>query len=94
MGWTTHTFGGDFIQDSTVLLDKVSGNSTTAKFSAPTNSAVGQKMIYTDIYLSGTGSEPRRHVIAFDIYGGGTTVTKELVINGDMYEDAGTTSTY
>lgn len=55
MGWTTHTFGGDFIQDSTVLLDKVSGNSTTAKFSAPTNSAVGQKMIYTDIYLSGTG---------------------------------------
>ena len=53
------------------------------------------------IYLSGTGSEPRRHVIAFDIYGGGvdgtqwcTTVTKELVINGDMYEDAGTTSTY
>ena len=101
MGWTTHTFDGDFIQDSTVLLDKVSGNSTTAKFSAPTNSAVGQKMIYTDIYLSGTGSEPRRHVIAFDIYGGGvdgtqwcTTVTKELVINGDMYEDAGTTSTY
>ena len=58
-------------------------------------------LIYTDIYLSGTGSEPRRHVIAFDIYGGGadgtqwcTTVTKELVINGDMYEDAGTTSTY
>lgn len=39
--------------------------------------------------------------LAFDIYGGGvigtqwcTTVTKELVINGDMYEDAGTTSTY
>lgn len=45
--------------------------------------------------------EPKRHKIAFDIYGGGvdgtewcTTVEKTFIINGDMYEDAYTTSTY
>lgn len=98
LGWTTKTFGGVFIQNSFVNLEKVSSTNTSSCFSAPMNDVVGQKMIYTDIYLSGTGTEPRRHKIAFDIYGGGvngtewcTTAEKEITINGDMYEDAGTT---
>lgn len=100
LGWTTHTFEGIFIQGSSVPLEKVSSSSTKAAFSAPYNDVVGEKGIYTDIYLSGTGDAPRRHKIAFDIYGGGvngtewcTTAEKLFTINGDMYEDDITTST-
>ena len=61
---------------------------------------VEENKLYTDIWLSGTKEQPRKHKIAFDIYGGGvdgtewcTTVEKIFTINGDMYEDDGTTST-
>lgn len=101
LGWTSKTFDGDFIQGSTVNMDKVSSNSTSATFSAPHNNIVNENKLYTDLWLSGTKEEPKRHKIAFDIYGGGvdgtewcTTVEKTFVINGDMYEDAYTTSTY
>ena len=101
LGWTSKTFDGDFIQGSTVNMDKVSSNSTSATFSAPYNNIVNESKLYTDLWLSGTKEEPKRHKIAFDIYGGGvdgtewcTTVEKTFVINGDMYEDAYTTSTY
>ena len=101
LGWTSKTFDGDFIQGSTVNMDKVSSNSTSATFSAPHNNIVNESKLYTDLWLSGTKEEPKRHKIAFDIYGGGvdgtewcTTVEKTFVINGDMYEDAYTTSTY
>ena len=95
LGWTSKTFDGDFIQGSTVNMDKVSSNSTSATFSAPHNNIVNENKLYTDLWLSGTKEEPKRHKIAFDIYGGGvdgtewcTTVEKTFVINGDMYEDA------
>ena len=101
LGWTSKTFDGDFIQGSPVNMDKVSSNSTSATFSAPHNNIVNENKLYTDLWLSGTKEEPKRHKIAFDIYGGGvdgtewcTTVEKTFVINGDMYEDAYTTSTY
>ena len=101
LGWTSKTFDVDFIQGSTVNMDKVSSNSTSATFSAPHNNIVNENKLYTDLWLSGTKEEPKRHKIAFDIYGGGvdgtewcTTVEKTFVINGDMYEDAYTTSTY
>ncbi len=101
LGWTSKTFDGDFIQGSTVNMDKVSSNSTSATFSAPYNNIVNENKLYTDLWLGGTKEEPKRHKIAFDIYGGGvdgtewcTTVEKTFVINGDMYEDAYTTSTY
>ena len=101
LGWTSKTFDGDFIQGSTVNMDKVSSNSTSATFSASHNNIVNENKLYTDLWLSGTKEEPKRHKIAFDIYGGGvdgtewcTTVEKTFVINGDMYEDAYTTSTY
>lgn len=101
LGWTSKPFDGDFIQGSTVNMDKVSSNSTSATFSAPHNNIVNENKLYTDLWLSGTKEEPKRHKIAFDIYGGGvdgtewcTTVEKTFVINGDMYEDAYTTSTY
>ena len=101
LGWTSKTFDGDFIQGSSVNMDKVSSNSTSATFSAPHNNIVNENKLYTDLWLSGTKEEPKRHKIAFDIYGGGvdgtewcTTVEKTFVINGDMYEDAYTTSTY
>lgn len=101
LGWTSKTFDGDFIQGSTVNMDKVSSNSTSATFSAPYNNIVNESKLYTDLWLSGTKEEPKRHKIAFDIYGGGvdgtewcTTVEKTFIINGDMYEDAYTTSTY
>ena len=101
LGWTSKTFDGDFIQGSTVNMDKVSSNSTSATFSAPHNNIVNENKLYTDLWLSGTKEEPKRHKIAVDIYGGGvdgtewcTTVEKTFVINGDMYEDAYTTSTY
>ena len=101
LGWTSKTFDGDFIQGSTVNMDKVSSNSTSATFSAPHNNIVNENKLYTDLWLSGTKEEPKRHKIAFDIYGGGvdgtewcTTVEKTFVINGDMYENAYTTSTY
>ena len=101
LGWTSKTFDGDFIQGSTVNMDKVSSHSTSATFSAPHNNIVNENKLYTDLWLSGTKEEPKRHKIAFDIYGGGvdgtewcTTVEKTFVINGDMYEDAYTTSTY
>ena len=101
LGWTSKTFDGDFIQGSTVNMDKVSSNSTSATFSAPHNNIVNENKLYTDLWLSGTKEEPKRHKIAFDIYGGGvdgtewcTTVEKTFVINGDMYEDAYITSTY
>ena len=101
LGWTSKTFDGDFIQGSTVNMDKVSSNSTSATFSAPHNNIVNENKLYTDLWLSGTKEEPKRHKIAFDIYGGGvdgtewcTTVEKTFIINGDMYEDAYTTSTY
>ena len=101
LGWASKTFDGDFIQGSTVNMDKVSSNSTSATFSAPHNNIVNENKLYTDLWLSGTKEEPKRHKIAFDIYGGGvdgtewcTTVEKTFVINGDMYEDAYTTSTY
>ena len=101
LGWTSKTFDGDFIQGSTVNMDKVSSNSTSATFSAPHNNIVNENKLYTDLWLSGTKEEPKRHKIAFDIYGGGvdgtewcTTVEKTFVIPGDMYEDAYTTSTY
>lgn len=101
LGWTSKTFDGDFIQGSTVNMDKVSSNSTSATFSAPHNNIVNENKLYTDLWLSGTKEEPKRHKIAFDVYGGGvdgtewcTTVEKTFVINGDMYEDAYTTSTY
>ena len=101
LGWTSKTFDGDFIQGSTVNMDKVSSNSTSATFSAPHNNIVNENKLYTDLWLSGTKEEPKRHKIAFDIYGCGvdgtewcTTVEKTFVINGDMYEDAYTTSTY
>ena len=82
-------------------MDKVSSNSTSATFSAPYNNIVNESKLYTDLWLSGTKEEPKRHKIAFDIYGGGvdgtewcTAVEKTFIINGDMYEDAYTTSTY
>ena len=92
LGWTSKTFDGDFIQGSTVNMDKVSSNSTSATFSAPHNNIVNENKLYTDLWLSGTKEEPKRHKIAFDIYGGGvdgtewcTTVEKTFVINGDIY---------
>ena len=101
LGWTSKTFDGDFIQGSMVDMNKVSSNSTSATFSAPYNNIVNESKLYTDLWLSGTKEEPKRHKIAFDIYGGGvdgtewcTTVEKTFIINGDMYEDAYTTSTY
>ncbi len=83
-----------------VDMAKTSSTDKTAEFSAPYNSVVGDDKIYTDIWLSGTKDIPRRHTIAFDIYGGGvddtewcTSVSRDFTVNGDMYEDAGTTST-
>lgn len=100
LGWISKTFDGQFIQGSQVNMDKISSTSMTASFSAPQNDTVGENKIYTDLWLSGTKEQPRRHKIAFDIYGGGvdgtewcTTVEKVFTVNGDMYEDAGTTST-
>ncbi len=100
LGWTSKTFDGQFIQGSMVNMNRVSRTNTTASFSAPHNDVVGENKLYTDLWLSGTKEQPRRHKIAFDIYGGGvdgtewcTTVEKVFTVNGDMYEDAGTTST-
>ena len=100
LGWETKTFGGTFIQGSTVSLERVSWSGEESEFSAPYNDVVGENKLYTDIYLSGTNEEPRSHKISFDIYGGGvddvewcTSVDKYITINGDMYEDDGTTST-
>ena len=75
LGWTSKTFDGDFIQGSTVNMDKVSSNSTSATFSAPHNNIVNENKLYTDLWLSGTKEEPKRHKIAFDIYGGGVDGT-------------------
>lgn len=100
LGWETRTFGGTFIQDDVVELEKVSSTNTSSSFSAPYNDTVGENKIYTDLYLAGTKEVPRKHKIALDIYGGGvdatewcTTVEQIFTINGDMYEDAYTTST-
>lgn len=100
LGWITKTFDGQFIQNSSVNLNRVSSSNTVAMFEAAYNDVVGEKKLYTDLWLSGTKEQPRKHKIAFDIYGGGvdgtewcTTVEKEFTINGDMYEDDGTTST-
>lgn len=100
LGWVTNTFGGEFIQDSSVELKRTSSTDKKSEFSAPYNNVIGESKLYTDIWLSGTKEQPRRHKIAFDIYGGGvdgtewcTTVEKIFTINGDMYEDDGTTST-
>lgn len=101
LGWTSETFDGEYIQGSMVDMVKKSGGNTWATFVPPDNAVTGENKIYTDLWLSGTGQEPKRHKIAFDIYGGGvngtewcTTVEQTFVINGDMYEDAITTSTY
>ena len=78
-----------------------SHNQTVRKCHYSNNNIVNESKLYTDLWLSGTKEEPKRHKIAFDIYGGGvdgtewcTTVEKTFIINGDMYEDAYTTSTY
>ncbi len=100
LGWVTKTFGGQFIQDSSVSLKMIRSTVSESEFSAPYNNVVEENKLYTDIWLSGTKEQPRKHKIAFDIYGGGvdgtewcTTVEKIFTINGDMYEDDGTTST-
>lgn len=67
---------GDFIQGSMVDMNKVSSNSTSATFSAPYNNIVNESKLYTDLWLSGTKEEPKRHKIAFDIYGGGVDGTE------------------
>lgn len=95
LGWTSQTFGGIFIQGSMVDMDRTSHSNTSSTFSAPYNDVTNASKLYTDLWLSGTKEEPRKHKIAFDIYGGGvdgtewcTTVEKIFTINGDMYEDA------
>lgn len=95
LGWTSKTFGGIFIQGSMVDMIKISSNNTSSTFSAPYNDVTNASKLYTDLWLSGTKEEPRKHKIAFDIYGGGvdgtewcTTAEKIFTINGDMYEDA------
>ena len=75
-------------------MNKVSSNSTSATFSAPYNNIVNESKLYTDLWLSGTKEEPKRHKIAFDIYGGGVDGTEWCTTVEKTYEDAYTTSTY
>lgn len=101
LGWTSKTFDGEFVHGSMVNMQRSSATATSATFVAPHNNVTDESKLYTDLWLAGTRQEPRKHKIAFDIYGGGvngtewcTTAEKIFTINGDMYEDAGTTSTY
>lgn len=87
-------------QGRVVKLSKDKTDSTSSEFSMGINpiSVLDTKEIFTDIWLAGTKENPVKHYVTVKLYGGGvngkawcTTAKDSFTINGDMYEDDGTT---
>ena len=98
LGYTVNNALGT--QDNRVPLLQSNYNSSMSEFITPVNpiSVIGSNEIFTDVWLAGTKERPVTHYLVIKLYGGGvngkqwcTTVKKPFVINGDMYEDDGTT---
>lgn len=87
-------------QGKVISLDNTSSSEVSAHFETAKNpiSVIGSKEIFTDIWLAGTKEYPVKHYLTVKFSGGGvngtpwcTTIQKKFTINGDMYEDDGTT---
>jgi len=83
-------------QFKTIQLDKSSSTATTSKFTCAKNriSEIKERKIYTPVDLKGTAKKSITHPISIVISGGGVngipfcyTLSKSILINGDMYED-------
>lgn len=83
-------------QSKSIAMEKSGKN-----FQLPTSpiSEIGARKIYTDVSLAGTNEAPVNHSFEIYISGGGVDniefckkLSKTITINGNMYEDDGTTS--
>lgn len=102
LGYTTSNALGT--QGNIVKLEKQSeskdGDKTILTYRAPVNpmSVLGERIILTDIYLTGTKDRPVTHEFNVLVSGGGVngmefcqSAKSSFTINGDMYEDDKTT---
>lgn len=63
LGYVSKTLSGTVMQGSIVELERAEASSTYAKFITPVNaqSYKGERTIYTELSLAGTGENPVRH---------------------------------
>ena len=101
-GWTVKNPELKTTQTNITSLSKIAQTSTTSKFEcAPSKvSHYKEKKIYTDVALAGTAKKPAKHNVSIVMGGGGVngvefcnTLTKQITINGNMYEDDFTVDT-
>jgi hypothetical protein len=93
--WTVKNMLGE--QSSDISME----NYQSLKFRLPISpiSVLGERLLYTDVALSGTPEMPQEHTFEIYINGGGVDgiefckkLTKRIVIAGSMYDDDGTDS--
>ena len=101
-GWIVKNPELKTTQTNITSLSKIAQTATTSKFEcAPSKvSHYKEKKIYTDVALAGTAKKPAKHNVSIVIGGGGVngvefcnTLTKQITINGNMYEDDFTVDT-
>jgi hypothetical protein len=104
VGWTvTMRMKNNTIktQARNINLDRVSRTAALVTYQAPQSpvSETGERRIYTDVALAGTKTSPRNHNVTLWLGGGGIpsrnlwfdmTLTRQITINGVMYEDDAT----
>ena len=101
VSWTVDNATKKTTQGKTIALEKKSEEALKTVFYCAKNSVSmsNERKIYTNVAIAGTNKAPVKHDVVISISGGGIdsasfckTLTSQITINGNMYEDDVTTN--
>ena len=96
VNWTVDNSLKNTKQNKTIPLEKKSAETLKSVFYCAKNSVSmsNERKIYANVAIAGTKERPVKHDIVISIEGGGLdnasfckTLTEQITINGNMYED-------